>query len=91
MPERPYRKLQRTFTEPNRTSVVMSSAKSHRTMALADEEVEDGRWVTSDGYSDNVLRTKTGEVLIRTGIESKTLGMSPGFYTSTSRRATWSC
>lgn len=46
-------------------------------------EVEDGRWVTTDGYSDNVLRTKTGEVLIRTGIESKTLATSPGFYTNT--------
>lgn len=46
-------------------------------------EVEDGRWVTTDGYSDNVLRTRTGEVLIRTGIESKTLGTSPGFYTNT--------
>ena len=45
-------------------------------------KVEDGRWVTSDGYSDNVLRTKTGEVLIRTGIESQTLGTSPGFYTN---------
>ena len=46
-------------------------------------EVEDGRWVTTDGYSDNVLRTKTGEVLIRTGIASKSLGTSPGFYTNT--------
>jgi len=46
-------------------------------------EVEDARWVTTDGYSDNVLRTKTGELLIRTGIESKTLGTSPGFYTNT--------
>ncbi len=46
-------------------------------------EVEDGRPVTTDGYSDNVLRTKTGEVLIRTGLESKTLGTSPGFYTNT--------
>ena len=47
------------------------------------QHVEDGRWATGDGYSDNVLRTKRGEVLIRTGIESKSLGVRPGFYTNT--------
>ena len=44
---------------------------------------DDARWQTGDGYSDSVLRTKTGEVLIRTGITSKKLGLSPGFYTNT--------
>lgn len=44
---------------------------------------DDARWRTGDGYSDSVLRTKTGEVLIRTGIASKKLALSPGFYTNT--------
>lgn len=44
---------------------------------------DDAQWQTGDGYSDNVLRSKTGEVLIRTGIASKKLGLSPGFYTNT--------
>lgn len=44
---------------------------------------EDAQWQLGDGYSDSVLRTKTGEVLIRTGITSKKLGLSPGFYTNT--------
>ena len=44
---------------------------------------KDAQWQTGDGYSDNVLREKTGEVLIRTGITSKSLGLSPGFYTNT--------
>jgi hypothetical protein len=43
---------------------------------------DDAQWRTGDGYSDNVLRTKTGELLIRTGIASKRLGYSPGFYTN---------
>lgn len=44
---------------------------------------EGGTWTFSDGYSDNTYRTKTGEVLIRTGIDSKKTGYSPGFYTNT--------
>ncbi|MHC4914241.1 MAG: hypothetical protein ACYTGB_02015 [Planctomycetota bacterium] len=42
-----------------------------------------GRWSTTDGYSDNVYRSKTGNVLIRTGIYCNELGTSPGFYTNT--------
>ena len=45
--------------------------------------VEDGQWKQGDGFSDSVLRTKTGELLIRTGIASKSRGLSPGFYTNT--------
>ncbi|MEX0717924.1 MAG: hypothetical protein WD066_15120 [Planctomycetaceae bacterium] len=45
---------------------------------------EDANWVTTDGYSDNSFRTKTGEVLIRTGIRSSSAGWNPGFYTNTS-------
>ncbi|MEX0717923.1 MAG: hypothetical protein WD066_15115 [Planctomycetaceae bacterium] len=45
---------------------------------------EDVKWVTSDGYSDNSFRDKTGEVLIRTGIKSESAGWDPGFYTNTS-------
>lgn len=44
---------------------------------------EGGHWVHTDGFSDNTFRSKTGEVLIRTGIESKKIGYSPGFYTNT--------
>lgn len=40
-------------------------------------------WMTSDGYSDSALRAKTGNVLIRTGVVSKKLGIYPGFYTNT--------
>jgi len=42
-----------------------------------------GRWSTTDGYSDNVYRSATGNVLIRTGINCKALGLSPGYYTNT--------
>jgi len=41
-----------------------------------------GRWSTIDGYSDNVYRSATGAVLIRTGVHSKALGLSPGYYTN---------
>lgn len=47
------------------------------------EDIKDARWLTGDGFSDSVYRSKTGTILIRTGIESKTAGYSPGFYTNT--------
>ncbi|MGE3804001.1 MAG: alpha/beta hydrolase fold domain-containing protein, partial [Gemmataceae bacterium] len=43
----------------------------------------DARWLTGDGFSDSVYRSKTGTILIRTGIDSKEVGYSPGFYTNT--------
>jgi len=43
----------------------------------------DQQWLTGDGFSDNVYRTKTGSILIRTGIGSKAAGYAPGFYTNT--------
>jgi hypothetical protein len=42
------------------------------------------RWVTTDGYSDNLYRSKTGTVIIRTGVQSGSRGYSPGFYSNTS-------
>jgi hypothetical protein len=42
----------------------------------------DASWATGDGYSDNSFRTKAGEVLIRTGIASRSAGWNPGFYTN---------
>ncbi|KPJ74881.1 MAG: hypothetical protein AMS14_04665 [Planctomycetes bacterium DG_20] len=48
------------------------------------KEIPDGRWATGDGYSDNLCRSKTGTVLIRTGIRSASRGTNPGFYTNTS-------
>jgi hypothetical protein len=47
-------------------------------------DLKDAGWSTSDGYSDSVWRSKTGTVIIRTGINSKSGGYSPGFYTNTS-------
>ncbi|MBI5288061.1 MAG: hypothetical protein HY873_03720, partial [Chloroflexi bacterium] len=46
-------------------------------------DVKDAQWTTGDGYSDNVYRSKTGTILIRTGIDSKSAGYSPGYYTNT--------
>ena len=51
--------------------------------AALKKKYPDGRWVQTDGYSDNLFRVKGGEALIRTGIESKAAGLSPGFYTNT--------
>ena len=50
---------------------------------LADFRLE-AAWATGDGYSNNSFRSQTGEVLIRTGIASKSAGWNPGFYTNTS-------
>ena len=44
---------------------------------------EKGRWVTTDGFSDNVYRARSGSVLIRTGIDCKGSDLSPGYYTNT--------
>jgi hypothetical protein len=46
--------------------------------------IKDARWSTTDGYSDNVYRSKTGTVIIRTGVRSKSAGLNPGYYTNTS-------
>ncbi len=43
-----------------------------------------GGWSQSDGFSDSLYRSKTGTVIIRTGVDSKDLGYSPGFYTNAS-------
>lgn len=50
--------------------------------ALATADVQGAAWAFSDGYSDSVYRSKTGGVLIRTGVTSKVAGFSPGFYTN---------
>ena len=47
-------------------------------------ELPDARWVTTDGYSDNVYRCRTDSVIIRTGVHSDSAGFSPGFYTNAS-------
>lgn len=41
------------------------------------------RWVKTDGFCDNLFRTKTNTLIIRTGVHSDTLGLSPGYYTNT--------
>ncbi len=43
-----------------------------------------GGWSQGDGFSDNLYRAKTGEVLIRTGVVCREIGWSPGFYTNAS-------
>jgi hypothetical protein len=45
--------------------------------------VPDARWVTTDGYCGSTFRSKTGTVLSRTGVESRSVGYSPGFYSNT--------
>jgi hypothetical protein len=42
------------------------------------------QWNSGDGFCDSVYRSKTGSVLIRTGIASKALSLNPGFYSNTS-------
>ena len=41
------------------------------------------RWETTDGFSDSVYRSKTGGILIRTGIHCEAADLTPGFYTNT--------
>jgi len=52
--------------------------------AALPKDIKDAGWSTTDGYSDNLYRSKTGTVLIRTGVRSKAQGLSPGFYTNAS-------
>jgi len=48
------------------------------------KNIEKPGWSTTDGYSDNIYRSKTGSVIIRTGVRSKSAGLNPGYYTNTS-------
>jgi len=52
--------------------------------AALPPEVKDASWTTGDGYSDSVWRSKTGTVIVRTGVNSRSAGYSPGYYTNTS-------
>ena len=47
---------------------------------LKPDHIPDAQWVTTDGYSGSTFRPDTGTVIWRTGIRSKTLGLTPGFY-----------
>lgn len=51
--------------------------------AVLPAELADARWNAGDGFSHSLYRAKSGTVLIRTGIDSKTAGYSPGYYTNT--------
>jgi hypothetical protein len=46
--------------------------------------LKDASFNGGDGYSDNVWRSRTGTVIIRTGVDSKSAGYSPGFYSNAS-------
>jgi len=52
--------------------------------AALPAELKDATYETSDGYSDNLWRAKTGTLIIRSGIASASAGYSPGFYSNTS-------
>jgi len=52
--------------------------------ALRSAGIRDAAWSTTDGYSDNIHRSKTSSIIIRTGVRSKAMGYSPGFYTNAS-------
>lgn len=47
---------------------------------LAPEHIPDAQWATGDGYSGSTFRSDTGTVIWRSGIRSKALGLTPGFY-----------
>lgn len=47
---------------------------------LKPEHIPDAQWVTTDGYSGSTFRPDTGTVIWRSGIRSKELGLTPGFY-----------
>jgi hypothetical protein len=47
------------------------------------EKYKTKRWSTGDGYCGSLYRSKTGTVLIRTGIHSKEYGLNPGYYSNT--------
>jgi hypothetical protein len=49
---------------------------------LAATNIPGASWTFTDGYSDNTYRSKTGGVLIRTGVHSKSAKLGPGFYTN---------
>ena len=51
--------------------------------AALPADLQGARWDTGDGFSNSVYRAKTGTVLIRTGIDCKTAGLSPGYYSNT--------
>ena len=39
-------------------------------------------WATGDGYCGSTYRSKTGTIIFRSGIRSKSAGLSPGFYSN---------
>ncbi len=44
--------------------------------------VKGAHWQTTDGYCGSTFRTKTGTLISRTGVQSKSAGLSPGFYSN---------
>ncbi len=49
---------------------------------ILPKDIADVRWVTTDGYCGSTYRSKTGTVLFRSGVASKSVGLSPGFYSN---------
>jgi len=50
---------------------------------IIPEKYHSKNWSTTDGFCDSLYRSKTGSILIRTGIISKKLGIYPGYYSNT--------
>jgi hypothetical protein len=47
---------------------------------LKPEHIPDAQWVTTDGYSGSAFRPDADTVIWRSGIRSRQLGLTPGFY-----------
>jgi len=45
-------------------------------------DIKDARWVTTDGYCGSTFRTASGEIISRSGVRSKAMGLTPGFYSN---------
>ena len=49
---------------------------------FVESDVKGARWKPADGYCGSTFRTKTGTLISRTGVESKSAGLNPGFYSN---------
>jgi hypothetical protein len=50
---------------------------------ILPKDIPDARWQTGDGYCGSTWRSKTGELISRSGVRSKKVGLAPGFYSNT--------
>jgi hypothetical protein len=69
--------------EANATEIAPNTWVDAKLTYLIPPEYKTKSWSTTDGYCDSLYRSKTGSILIRTGIQSKELGLNPGYYSNT--------